>query len=895
MHTIVTGKGGFQLVAGLFLAAGLLMAAETSLGQNADDGFNPNAHGMVYAIAVQPDGKVLLGGDFDAIGGVARTSVARVLPDGRLDTPFAPGVIPDSIVKALAVQADGKVIIGGEFSEVAGQIRYNLARLNADGSLDATFNPNTVATEADKAVSALVIQPDGKIIVGGDFVNLGGQTRSFIGRLNADGSLDTAFNPTANGDVNAIVLQPDGKILVGGDFSLIGGANRLRVARLNADGSIDSTFTQTNGASDAVTCLAIQADGKIIVGGHFTELAGSPRNYLGRLNTDGSLDASFAVAINDLGASIKTALIQPDGKILIGGDFFHLDGVVCSCVGRLNANGSVDTGFNPPGGANCTVHALAIQPDKGMLVGGEFSQLASVDRNFIGRLYPNGSPDNNFLDADVNPALGSSSTVYAMAQQTDGRLVVGGAFQQLSGVNRNRIGRFAVDGTLDAAFNPNADGTVRTIVIQSDGKILMGGFFTHLGLPEYKYIARLDSAGNPEAGFNPQLDGGGVYCIVPQPDGKIIVAGEFTKIGIADGLRIGCLNNDGTLDSAFTVPSGADGSIYSAFLQPNGKIVVAGDFTHLGGVARNHIGRLNSDGSLDTTFDPNTNNGGVYTLALQPDGKILLGGTFTAMGVDAADCKKIGRLNSDGTLDTSFAVPNGADASVQSIGLQPDGKIMVGGAFTKIGGLDRLYVARLDTNGSVDPDYVPPNGTDNWVRGLVLQPDGKVIAGGLFENLTGHKRNYIGRLSTVSAASQNLAVNLTSTAIIWTRTGSGPELDTVMFEQSLDGTTWSTLGAGSRLTNGWQITGLILPHKTNLYLRARGFYRCSYYNSSVSICESVRLFYLPNRIDGDFDGDGKSDLAVYRDGYWSIFSSLANAMMIDNGGPFGGPGWIPVH
>ena len=189
-----------------FLAVFCALACYSARAQYADDGFNPDANGEVHAITIQADGKIILGGCFDAIGGVAQTRVGRVLSNGRLDTTFAPGVMA-GIVGALAIQADGKIIIGGEFSEVAGQGRYNLARLNADGSLDAAFNPNTVATENDKSVTDLAIQPDGKIIVGGDFVNLGGQMRNFIGRLNADGSLDTAFNPTANGGVCAIVVQ----------------------------------------------------------------------------------------------------------------------------------------------------------------------------------------------------------------------------------------------------------------------------------------------------------------------------------------------------------------------------------------------------------------------------------------------------------------------------------------------------------------------------------------------------------------------------------------------------------------------------------------------------------------------------------------------------------------
>ena len=291
------------------------------------------------------------------------------------------------------------------------------------------------------------------------------------------------------------------------------------------------------------------------------------------------------------------------------------------------------------------------------------------------------------------------------------------------------------------------------------------------------------------------------------------------------------------------MPGGADDIVYSALLQPDGKIVVAGDFTHLGGAERNRIGRLNSDGSLDATFDPNLNNS-VYTLALQADGKILLGGTFTTIGLDETDCKRIGRLNADGTLDTSFAVPGGVNMSVRSIAIQADGKIIIGGAFTKIGDLNKPFIVRLNSDGSLDTDYDTAPGANDTIHSLVLQPDGKTVVGGNFTLLTGDLRCRLGRLSAGSAAIQNLRVNADATALTWTRAGCAPELDMVAFQQSMDGSTWTSLGAGTRTTNGWQLAGLSLPLNANLYLRARGYYRCGYFNNSISACESVCLFYL---------------------------------------------------
>jgi uncharacterized delta-60 repeat protein len=373
------------------------------------------------------------------------------------------------------------------------------------------------------------------------------------------------------------------------------------------------------------------------------------------------------------------------------------------------------------------------------------------------------------------------------------------------------------------------------------------------------------------------------------------------------------------LDNDFHLSGGANNTVYSALLQPDGKILVAGSFTLLNGESRNHIGRLNSDGTLDDDFNPNVN-GSVYALALQADGKILLGGVFTEVGDAAAECKRICRLNPDGALDASFVVPGGANLSVRSIVPQADGKIMVAGAFTQIGEMDIMHIARLNSDGALDAGYMPPDGANGTVHGLVLQSDGKAVLGGAFLQLTGQNRNRIGRLTTDASALQSLAVSASLTEIVWTRSGGGPDFSAVVFDQSPDNAAWSVLGDGARTTNGWRIAGVDLPLNTNVYIRARGFYRCGYFNNSVSVCESVRLVYLapppvartiadPSIVDsagrwyvwfsgsnyergepfdfdvpgtpvvGDFDNDGMADPAGVVSSLWYIwFSSLEYQM-----------------
>jgi uncharacterized delta-60 repeat protein len=303
-----------------------------------DESFNPQASGYlgnVYALAIQADGKILVGGNFNALGEPAISKLARLNTDGSVDSTFNPGVSGE--IYTLAVQEDGKILAGGLFTTVGGQTRNRIVRLNSDGTLDTDFNPG-----ANNRVYALLIQKDGRILVGGAFTTLAGVTRNRIGRLNADGSLDTTFNPGANGDIKAFALQEDGKILVGGAFSALGGQTRRLIALLNTDGTLDATFNP-GATSNEVTALLVQPDGRIVVGGLFSVLSGVNRPYLGRLNSDGTYDATFPVTNGQVFALVA----QTDGKLLAGGDFESLAGEPRYYIGRLNADGTLDTTYAP--------------------------------------------------------------------------------------------------------------------------------------------------------------------------------------------------------------------------------------------------------------------------------------------------------------------------------------------------------------------------------------------------------------------------------------------------------------------------------------------------------------------------------------------------------------------
>jgi uncharacterized delta-60 repeat protein len=205
------------------------------------DSFDPSADGFgVYAIALQEDGRILAGGAFDSIGGQARNSIARLDATTGLADSFDPQPIgadqPLAVCYAIAVQADGKILVGGDFKSIGGQPRNRIARLDAATGLADSFDPNASGGKSHPDVSAIAVQSDGKIVVGGAFTNIGGQKRNHIARLDTTTGLADSFDPSPDAlGVYAIVVQTDGKILAGGSFGSISGQNQSYFARLSND------------------------------------------------------------------------------------------------------------------------------------------------------------------------------------------------------------------------------------------------------------------------------------------------------------------------------------------------------------------------------------------------------------------------------------------------------------------------------------------------------------------------------------------------------------------------------------------------------------------------------------------------------------------------------------
>jgi uncharacterized delta-60 repeat protein len=288
-----------------------------------DAAFNPDASGPIRSIALQVDGRILVAGMFTNIGGQVRNRIARLEPlTGSADF-FNPSA--NNSVWCLAVQRDGMILAGGEFNganSIGGKMRNRIARLDPDTGLADSFDPN-----ANDIVLTIAPQADGKILVGGAFHgpgSIGGQIRNGIGRLDPTTALADSFDPNANSTVLCLTIQPDGKILVGCDVTLsqIGGQYRTGIARLDPTTGLADDFAPQ--ANSWVNSIAVQADGRILAGGRFNgskSIGGQARNYLARLDPTTGLPDSFDPQPN---SEVYSLAIQPDGKILAGGNFFAI-------------------------------------------------------------------------------------------------------------------------------------------------------------------------------------------------------------------------------------------------------------------------------------------------------------------------------------------------------------------------------------------------------------------------------------------------------------------------------------------------------------------------------------------------------------------------------------------
>ena len=389
--------------------------ADTNIFSSPANNPYPGTDGQVYGVAtynassgsLTANYQTVIVGEFYTYNGYDRNCIARINGNGTLDTTFDPGVgvgavpgfnYPPVYINTVVMDATTsqfRCYIGGSFTSFNGTPRGNIARLNANGSVDATFNPGS---GANGPVYAIAQRLDGKILIGGSFTSYNGVSITNLALINTNGALDNTFNPggALNGPVLTLGQQiaAGDKVYVGGSFTSAGGIqNQDNIARFNGNGSFDYSFDQNKGVNGPVWSLAVLTNGSVIYGGEFTSVNNLNFNRLIRLDVNGALDTSFQPGTGP-DSTVFSINLQNDGSFYMGGSFENVNGTRRAGFARMNSDGTVDTSFmdtaynqfaglsrerftDPIG----SVFTSAVQTDGGVLIGGSFDQVGGGQLN----------------------------------------------------------------------------------------------------------------------------------------------------------------------------------------------------------------------------------------------------------------------------------------------------------------------------------------------------------------------------------------------------------------------------------------------------------------------------------------------------------------------------------
>lgn len=670
------------------------LESDGTLDPTFDTGAGVN--GKVYTSHIQSDGKILAGGNFTSFNGVAAGRLIRLNTDGSRDLSFNTAIgAGNGIIYQIAQQTDGKIIISGSFTNYNGTTVNRIARILPDGSLDPAF---VTGLGTSSNITNIQIQPDGKIILSGNFSSFNNIAANKIIRLEPNGSIDPAFN-TGTGfddDCTAMIIQSDGKILAGGKFIQYNGVTVNRIVRLNSDGSIDSGFLSGTGLNNGiVNTIKTDSSGNIMLGGSFSDLYnGAEVNRLALLNPDGTLKLDFNIGSGPASASVLALNNTSDGSWLIGGSFSVFDSKNQGRLTKTEPDGTHDIDYLAAGvGFDNSVLKVLPLLDSKSIITGNFSKFNGIISSRIARIFSNGVLDITFNTGRT----GANNSIKTVAQQSDGKMVFGGSFTAYNGAISNRLVRILPDGAIDPGFitGDGCNGQVLAVAIQSDQKIIVAGSFTKYNNTTSGRIVRLLQDGSIDPGFNTGFGSdASIDVILVLPDGKILLGGRFTTFNGLPHSKLVRLNNDGSIDASFNIGTGFDKNVYAIDLQSDGKIIVGGSFLIYNGISQKRILRLGSNGVLDATFDSGTgfSNGDVRSILVQPDNRILVGGTFFGT-YNGNSALRLLRLQAKGTYDPSFVVS--LNSTLYTMGFTADKKLMIGGNFNSVSGIAKHRIALL--------------------------------------------------------------------------------------------------------------------------------------------------------------------------------------------------------
>ena len=648
---------------------------------NVGTGFDTST-AVPSALELDSNGNIYAGSTFTAYSGSTVNFFVRISPSGSIVTGSGNYTGFSNTVNALLVDSTGSIYTGGAFTSYISQ-NNNIVRLNTDGTKDYSFQIGTGFgilnfQGFNPTVYSLQVQPDDKIVVGGNFTTYSGSSNNYIIRLNSNGTKDTAFNIGSgfNNNVFRVSLQSDSKILVAGQFTTYSGSTANRIARVNTNGTLDTTFNTGTGANNynpnTVSDIKQDPSGNIHYANRgMASYSGSSVTSYVKLTSSGSIDPTF----------LSTA-------------------ASASSVPGAYTVGVVDTG----------VASISIDSSSNVYLFGNFQNYLTPVANRILAL----DLTQGDVSSPPNFGTGFSGNVRQSTKTPSGDIWLAGAYTTYSGstigVFADNIIKITPQGSLLTSIS-NTDLSITSLSTQSDEKLLVGflNFVPEGGSVMYRY----NSNGTVDNTFNQNNTyGGSVYAVKQQSTGNVLMGGDFTG-ATADGeggysavlpFYLTRLNNSGSEIGLNVEPNGY---IYNINLLPDDSYIVTGQATSFSGTGSAYIAKLDPTGSIITNYNVGTGfNGIVYTSTLQPDGKLIAAGAFTSYSGSAIN--EIARINTDGTLDTTFNPGVGFDvfnSRLSKIVVDEENNIHIVGPFTTYSGSTVNGYVKLLPNGTLDPDY----------------------------------------------------------------------------------------------------------------------------------------------------------------------------------------------
>lgn len=684
---------------------------------------------MLSCAQQQPDGRVLISGEFTHFNGEPVTNLIRLRGNGTRDTSFSKQIGTDGSILHIVVQKDGQLILQGVFSRYMQQpLATGLIRVDSNGVLDRSFNPFRPVFNYN-GVTAMAIQQDGKLLLAG--FGIGTQSYDVAGiiRLNQDGTLDTGFAPgnvlQQHEFINTLTVQRNGKILVGGTFSTWKGSPATGVVRLNAGGDRDNSFVlagaglETAFQSSTVMINAIRElpDSSILIGGNIAFYNQSLHMGVVKLHADGSPDNDFlqepSITFNT-NFMVYTIAVTNDEKILLGGHFYTGNNQYSDLI-VLKKNGLADS-YSPLSGPDPSepfngggINAIFLNPDQSFLAFGLFAGVYNG-------AYQNGLALYN-SQHQVNPSFVNGfqrkGLVLQTIPQADNKILVAGDFNQYDLNNhspRQHIARLNKDGSLDAGFaDTKLNGWVSGIDQQTDGAILAVGNFTKAGATPRNAIARFTKDGGVDFGFDAGIgpDNVNMYCVRASRDGAIYVGGSFSGFGGTAHQGIVRLFSNGSVDNSFNTAGTPVYAPSSIEITSDGKVLAAesSDITNRDYTTPLRLYKLMANGSPDLSFQTPQLGWSIGQKVREgKEGKIYwLGQLFQSYSpnhfVQTIIC-----LNANGTLAPFRRLP--ANYAIHDFSILPDSNLMVCGQI--FSGIDSTnFVMRLKPDLSIDSSFIP--------------------------------------------------------------------------------------------------------------------------------------------------------------------------------------------